>query len=209
MTFLVFQDAFSDFLVIPAIEIEKRFPQFDKNALTRWQKKGYLKKIRNGFYRLAKTKPTSDQDLFFMANHIYSPSYVSLHSALRWYDFIPEGVFTITSVSTKKTQGIQTSDATFSYQSIRRELFFGYQLKKVRNYRFKIAKPEKAILDFLYLNPHLCSLDDLFELRLNITEIQAQLDMEKLDAYLSLYASKALKKRIIVFKKYLSSYRKN
>lgn len=65
------------------------------NALTRWQKKGYLKKIRSGFYRLTNRPIKGEADLFFIANRIYTPSYISLQPALRWYNFIPEGVFTI------------------------------------------------------------------------------------------------------------------
>ena len=203
MTFLEFQNAFATLPVIPVIEIEKLFPGFDPNALTRWQRKGYLEKIRNGFYRLTNQVITGDADLFFIANRIYQPSYISLQSALRWYDFIPEGVFTITSVSTRKTQVFQTPAGTFSYKKLRKELFFGYHLANVGQYRFKIAEPAKALLDLLYLHPHLKTEDDLLELRLNMSEINAQLKEENLDRYLSLFSSKALEKRTLILKNIL------
>ena len=195
MIFLEFQNTFSSLPVISVIEIEKAFPGFDRNALTRWQKKGYLEKIRSGFYRLTNQELKGDADLFFIANRIYAPSYISLHSALRWYDFIPEGVFTITSVTTRKTDDFSTPVGHFSYRSIRRDLFFGYRMEAYGAFRFKIADPAKALLDLLYLNPHFDSEDDFFELRLNFWELEEKLDLQDFQAYLQLFSSKALESR--------------
>ncbi len=204
MSFFEFQNTFVKHPVISILEIKKYFSNFDNNALTRWQKKGYIRKIRNGFYRLSKPKITTVEELFFTANRIYWPSYISLHSALRWYDFIPEEVFSITSVTTKKTQQFETVDGTFKYQNFKKNLFFGYKLEKNnKGYYFKMATPEKALLDFLYLNPHLKTEDDIFELRLNAFEIQEKVNLKVLDAYLSLFDSKALNKRVSNFKKIL------
>ena len=206
MTFREFQEAFTKFPVIPTFEIEKVFPGFDRNALTRWQKKGYLEKIRQGYYRITASPINGDGDLFFIANRIYHPSYISLQSALRWYDFIPEGVFMITSITTKKTNIFQTPVGAFQYSNIKKGLFFGYRLEKVGDYYFKIAEPEKAILDLLYLKPHLSSEDDLFELRLNLFEVGERLDFNKMENYLSLFSSKALEKRATIFKKFLLNH---
>lgn len=195
MTFIEFQNTFSQLPVIPIIEIEKAFPDFDRNALTRWQKKGYLEKIRSGFYRLTSRAIKGEADLFFIANRIYAPSYVSLQSALRWYDFIPEGVFTVTSVSARKTQSFRTPTGNFSYSSIRNGLFFGYRMEKFTGFRVKIADPAKALLDLLYLNPHLGSEGHFSELRLNFWRIQEKLDFECLENYLSLFSSNSLTSR--------------
>ena len=205
MNFLSFQHTFAQFPVISILEIEKAFPGFDRNALTRWQRKGYLEKIRSGFYRLA-TRPISGEgESFFIANRIYNPSYVSLQSAMSWYGFIPEGVFTITSVSTRKTQVFKTSAGHFSYRSIRRELFFGYRLVSFGNIRVKMADPEKTLLDFLYLNPHLDSAAHFFELRLNMWELGEKVRIEEINKYLKLFDSKALTARVNKFTQFLEN----
>lgn len=206
MNFIEFQSAFSNSQVISVIEIEKTFPGYDKNALTRWQKKGYLKKIKSGYYRLSNQPLSGEQDLFFIANQIYFPSYISLHSALRWYDFIPEGVFLTTSVSTKKTQTFQTDFGAFMFRSIQRELFFGYRLEKFKNFNIKIADPSKAILDLLYLSPHLESEDDFLEMRFNFWELQKQFDLDKFENYLSLFSSKSLKFRANKFTQFIKNH---
>jgi predicted transcriptional regulator of viral defense system len=203
MNFIDFQQTFAQRPLISVNEIKKTFPGFDQNALTRWQKKGYLQKIRRGYYRLTSQEVRGDADLFFIANRIYSPSYVSLHSALRWYDFIPEGVFTTTSVSTLKTQEFNSPFGQFSYRHLKPSLFWGYRLEKYGAYRIKIADPAKALLDFLYLHPHLNSIDHFFELRLNRFELQEKLDLAAFGEYLNRFNVHSLRSRAQLFIKFL------
>lgn len=206
MTFREFETAFDNFPVIPIVEIHKAFPGFDRNALTRWQRKGYIEKLRQGFYRISSHELSSDADLFQVANRIYPPSYVSMESALRWYDFIPEGVFTTTSVSTRKTVYFHTPLGAFRYQNLKNALFFGYHMQEHSGQYFKIAEPEKALLDYLYLHPHVNHTDDFHELRLNVFEINEQIDRKKMRQYLSLFASNALTARVETLEKYLTVY---
>ncbi|HMQ61270.1 MAG TPA: hypothetical protein PKE06_11425 [Flavilitoribacter sp.] len=206
MNYLNFQHAFDRLPVISTREVEKAFPDFDRNALTRWQEKGYLQKIRSGFYRFASRPLKSDSDIFFIANRIYQPSYVSLQSAMRWYDFIPEGVFTVTSVSTLKTIQFSTSVGVFSYRSLKPELFWGYHLEAYGDFRIKIADPAKALLDLLYLNPHLATEDHFFELRLNMMEIKEKLDFHVFEQYLEYFSSPALMARAESFMKFIEAH---
>lgn len=206
MKFLDFQQTFAQLPVISVNEIEKAFPGFDRNALTRWQKKGYLQKIRRGFYRLANRPLKGESDLFFIANRIYSPSYVSLQSALRWYDFIPEGVFMVTSVSTLKTSQFSTPIGPFSYRSLKPALFWGYRLEQYGLFRIKMADPAKALLDLLYLYPHLESADHFYELRLNRFELQEKLNLHDFERYLEYFASPSLRSRAYSFIQFIESH---
>ena len=206
MNFLEFQQTFAQLPVISVTEIEKAFPGFDRNALTRWQKKGYLQKIRRGFYRLTDRPIKGESDFFFIANRIYSPSYVSLQSALRRYDFIPEGVFMVTSVSTLKTIQFSTPIGSFSYRSMKPGLFWGYRLEQYGQFRIKIADPAKAILDLLYLHPHLDSADHFYELRLNMSELQEKLNLLDFKRYLEHFASPALNSRADSFIQFIENH---
>lgn len=206
MTYLDFQRTFKSMPVISAREISKHFPGYDLNALTRWQRKGYIHKIRNGYYRFADSSISGDKDLFFISNQIYQPSYISLQSAFRWYDFIPEGVFTPTAVSTRKTLNFMTPSGLFSYKTIKQKLFWGYNLMKYGELSIKIANPEKAFLDFLYLYPHIENEEDFFELRLNIIEINARLNWDRMDSYLTIYNVKSLTSRVEKLKLFLGTY---
>lgn len=118
--------------------------------LKNWMNKGYVTMIRRGLYVLSETGGKTDAVVF--ATKIYPPSYVSMEMALSFYGIIPEAVFTVTSVTTRKTKKFKTPLGNFSYQKIKKEAFGGFETKKQDNISFNLALPEKALVDFFYLN---------------------------------------------------------
>ncbi len=89
-----------------------------------------------------------------LATKIYHPSYISLEFALNYYGIIPEAVFTVTSVSTKKTAffGVPEIGGYFSYQNIKASAFGGFQTFMEDGVSFNLAEMEKALVDFFYIN---------------------------------------------------------
>jgi predicted transcriptional regulator of viral defense system len=171
-------------------------PDFDRNNLFRWKKKGYLVALRNGWYTFADFLGKPDYTCYF-ANRMYQPSYVSLHTALAFYGIIPEGVVQITSVSSLKTASFNNSFGEFSYKNMKNELIFGYDLRpmdKRRNLLF--ATPEKSILDLLYLYPFYNNEQEISELRFDETFMQDELNVERLNEFTEKFKSKALRKRV-------------
>lgn len=203
MNYHQFYDKLNVFPIFSIREIEKQFPGFDSRRLVEWQEKGYIQKLRNRYYFFTGNS-VNERYLFFAANELYSPSYVSLESALSWYGFIPEGVFQITSCSTRKTQSFETPLGSFSYRHIKPTLFFGYQLEEWNNHHFAIAEPEKTVIDYLYLHHEIGESNDFESLRWNSTEINNSLSMEKVDKYVSHIGSKALLKRLTILKEFLN-----
>ncbi|TVR33498.1 MAG: hypothetical protein EA390_03955 [Balneolaceae bacterium] len=204
MTYLEFKDALQKFPVFSVREVEKHYPGFDSRRLVEWQQKGYIQKLRNRYYRFT-DQEINEGYLFYCANEIYSPSYVSLESALSLYGFIPEGVFQITSCTTLKTNAFETPIGHFSYRSVKSDLFFGYHLQQWNDHHYAIAGPEKTILDYLYLHNEIENFEDFESLRWNAAEIVNRISMEKLDAYVNHIGSKALKSRVNHLKNYLNA----
>jgi len=135
-------------------DVFKWFPESNrqtvKNQLKSWVNKGYLLRLKRELYFL---KETDLKDEFVLANNLYKPSYVSLESALNYHGIIPDVPFSVTSVTTKKTQEFKNKFGLFIYRSLKSELFFGWQELEVgKNQFYKIANPEKALFDFVYLN---------------------------------------------------------
>ncbi len=118
--------------------------------LKNWVNKGHLLMLRRGLYLLADLK--NEVDVMVFAGKLYSPSYISLETALSFYGIIPEAVFTTTSVTTRKTKKFQTPLGHFSYQKIKKEAFGGFEAKMQNGISYKLALPEKAMTDFFYLN---------------------------------------------------------
>lgn len=149
--------------------------------LSRWQRQGKLVRLRRGRYLLPAEQRRVEPSLFYIANYLYRPSYVSLQSALEHYAMIPEAVGTALSVTSLHGREWQTPLGTFRYRSIHPDRFWGYREDRLSNRggrgaqdRFLIAHPEKAILDLIYLEPGEWTRERLDGLRLhNVDAIDA------------------------------------
>ena len=123
-----------------------------RNQLNRWHKKGLIIKLKRGVYQLNETDRKVNPSLAFIANQLYGPSYVSLEYALQVYDLIPEAVWTVTSVTTKKTMKIKNKRGSFNYRHVKPQAFRGFKsVKDSAGLTYFIAEPAKAVIDFLYL----------------------------------------------------------
>ncbi len=188
-------DKLKDFVVFTLNDIRKTDPDFHRRRLNDWQDKGYIKKLRRGFYMFSDLS-LNEQALCLIANKLYAPSYVSFETALSYYGLIPEGVYSLTSVSTKKTSNFKTQIALFSYRSIKPSLFFGYKLEKYMGQAYKIAEIEKAFLDYVYFNPKIADEPAFHEWRFNSEEFLAKADMGKLRQYTTAFRNRRLSARI-------------
>ena len=101
MNFIEFQNQFKKYLIFSLIDIQKVYPKFSQIQLNRWKEKGYLINIRQGYYCLSEIE-INREILFYAANRVYNPSYISLEMALSYYNLIPETVYQVTSVTTRK-----------------------------------------------------------------------------------------------------------
>ena len=169
---------------------------FDRNNLTRWCRRGLLVKLRNQYYAFPEYRQVPDFSRY-VANRIYSPSYISLHSALSFYGMIPEEVVQLTSVTTLKTARFENDFGTFHYQNVKTPFYFGFEIKTMQSGRgLLFATPEKALLDLLYLNPYYKTEQDMEELRLDEDYMQNELNIERLSGYLSKIESKTLEQKV-------------
>lgn len=198
ISYMDFEKALSPFGIFRLLDILKIYPAFDSRRLHEWQKKGYITKLIKGHY-IFNSIEINEIGLFQIANVLTRPSYISLESALSYYHFIPEQSFSITSVTTLKTNHYETPKGSFLYQSVKPSLFFGYQVIPSNKRAILLAEPEKAVLDFLYLHPELKDAADIETLRLNSPELEV-LDQQRMNRYLQLFDNEALNKRFELFK---------
>jgi hypothetical protein len=161
---------------------------------TLWVKKGYLVRLRNGLYVFARDlDKIKSEDVAWL---LYQPSYISLESALSFYGFIPEMVYAHTSVTARTNRTFENCFGQFIYRHIKKDLFWGYtEISESSNrYGFYLmAEPEKALLDYLYLNlGNINSQADIDGIRLNNDELRRRLDEKKFRKYLSAFAIEKL-----------------
>jgi predicted transcriptional regulator of viral defense system len=135
--------------------------------LCRWVRAGKLIQLRRGVYALAPPYRQTDPHPFLVAQSLRRNSYVSLQSALAYYGLIPEQVVAVTSVTTGRTEEVNTDIGSFIFRHVAPNYFFGYsQTTVVSVQQVFVASREKALLDLLYLTPGGEREDYLRELRL-------------------------------------------
>lgn len=209
MRYPEFQQTFQQHQIFSINNIKDLLPGFDLNQLYRWQQKDYIIKIRNGLYCFSDflTIPYSS---FLIANLMVPNSYISLESALSYYGIIPEGVTQTTSVSTYNAISYNTSTGIYSYRKIKSNLFFGYRFLPVDiNFtgrptivrKVLIAEPEKAILDFFYLNPQYNNDQEIYDLRFDNLFMSKELNLKRLEHYQQKTDNESLVKRIRILLK--------
>ena len=195
MQYQALKEQLKSFIVFSISDIRKIDQKFYPARLTEWQEKGYIKKLRRGYYMFADAV-LNEEALFLIANRLYTPSYVSFESALSYYGLIPEGVYSVTSACGRKTSRFHAPIAEFVYRKIKPQLLFGYHLQKWGGQGYKIAEIEKAVLDHLYLNPKIANEADFHEWRFNSREFLDRADLAKLHTYAEAFSIKSLSVRL-------------
>lgn len=153
-------------------DILRNFPYFNKSTLedilcksgenlNYWVKKmikqGDLIALKKGLYvprqyllSLEKNLSLRESYLEYLANVIRYPSYLSLEYILSKYGVIPEGVYSLTSITLKSSRVYSNPLGNFIYRSIKKDLFSNFENKDFEGKRIKIATKEKAFFDYLY-----------------------------------------------------------
>jgi hypothetical protein len=161
--------------------------------LSLWVKKGLLIRLKNGIYAFSRDKEKlRGEGIAFL---LYQPSYLSLETALAWYGFIPEIVYGYTSVTARITRTFENTCGRFIYRHVKSELFWGYVKMNTDHGPYLLAEPEKALLDYFYLNLGRINSDEDFDnIRLNEEEMEKTLDREKFLKYLEMFGVKKMER---------------
>jgi predicted transcriptional regulator of viral defense system len=201
MKYLEFRESLIDLVCFSVHQIGVYFPNFNQNNLTRWVKQGLLTKLRNGYYAFPEYQKETGAS-FYIANKIYSPSYISLHSALAFYGIIPEAIVQVTSITSLKTMNFENGFGSFSYKTVLPKLIFGQrQIQFRKDMTILIAEPEKAILDFFYLYTFYNTTEEISLLRFDHAILNEVVSLEKFEDYLTYYENNAVEKRIQLLRK--------
>lgn len=182
----------------------KRFNKTLLIQLKKWVDLQYLVKLKKGFYLLNRKDILENLDLAFLATKLYFPSYVSLEYALSFYGIIPEAVRVVTSITTKKTTKFTNNLGEFFYRHIKPKAFLGFELKKYKFLSYQIATPEKALVDYFYLNQKKFIPSSAFfdSMRFNLNK---KFKLNKLNYYANFFDNKKLDNIILQFVKYARS----
>jgi predicted transcriptional regulator of viral defense system len=117
------------------------------HMLKRLGRAGLVTPLRKGVWALAE-RP----DRLVLAEYVTAPyaAYLSLQTALYQHGMIEQIPSMIYLVSLARSARVETALGTYSIHHVQPSLFDGFE---VLDSGIKLALPEKALIDFLYLSP--------------------------------------------------------
>lgn len=157
--------------------------RYPKNKISDMKRSGELIRLKRDLYVYSKSAVSKE----LIANHLYGISYISLETALAYYGMIPERVYAVRSMTTKRAKTFATPLGSFEYKTVSTDYFsIGLQQEVIENqYAFLISTPTKAICDMIVSTPNL-RLQSVKAMQSYLTEdlrIDFQI-LETLDKYI-------------------------
>lgn len=120
-----------------------------RDALRRYEARGLLERVSTKIHINHFNQQFSPRDL---VNVLRPRSYISLESALVERGIITQSPSILTCVTPGYPQSFRSKSVSIVYRKISSELYWGYEEKATRYNKYLIAEPEKALLDWIYLN---------------------------------------------------------
>lgn len=153
----------TDVVAVDALAAKYNLPPDSAwKATSRLARRGLLSRVSNGVYLNKLVRDASATDFLDVLN---PNSYVSLESALNYWGISTQSPVSLTCVTTGKPKEYRTPEFAITLRSISEHLFWGFEEKQTRYSKYRIAEPEKALLDWIYLTlqngltPHLDEID--------------------------------------------------
>jgi len=124
-------------------------PSSAKVTASRYVRQGLLLRMKKNVYvRREVWNAAGIEDKFLLANLGQVPSYISLMTALEYYEITTQVLRDFfESIAVKRTKEIHLNGCFFRYTKVAGDLYYGFKKEK----GFFIATPEKALLDAFYL----------------------------------------------------------
>lgn len=139
------------------------------------------RKAREGkIHRVERGKYSITDDPFVYASHIENPSYISLWSALNFYNLTTQQPTKVEVVCSKNRKDLE------NVKFYKASEIFGYSKENYRGYEILVAEKEKLLVDALSYGE--IPADELIEL---VEEV----NLEKTAEYVQRFGKKAVSKR--------------
>ena len=120
-----------------------------RNALRRHERRGLVERVSTKIYINHLNQQFSLRDL---VNLLRPKSYISLESAMVEKGVTSQSPSVLTCVTPGYPQSFRTKSVGIVFRKISSDLYWGYEEKATRYNKYLIAEPEKALLDWIYLN---------------------------------------------------------
>jgi hypothetical protein len=118
------------------------------NALRRQEARGLVEHLGKKIFINRLVPDFSGRELI---NILRPEAYLSLETVLRDFGVSTQTPRSLTCVTLGRPGQFHAPSRSFVFRSLSKNLFWGFQEKLTRYGKYKIAEPEKALLDWIYL----------------------------------------------------------
>jgi predicted transcriptional regulator of viral defense system len=118
------------------------------NALRRQERRGLVEHVSNKIYINKLAHNFSSRDL---VNLLRPDAYISLETALAEWGISTQSPSSVTCVTIGFPRKFRTTSVRIIFRHISKRLYWGFKEKRTRHGVYRIAEPEKALLDWIYL----------------------------------------------------------
>ncbi|ABF39602.1 hypothetical protein Acid345_0597 [Candidatus Koribacter versatilis Ellin345] len=119
-----------------------------RQGLLRQEQRGLVEHLGKGIFLIRTSRDTSGRELI---NQFRPDAYLSLESVLRESGVSTQSPKYLTCITTGRRGEFRSKSFAVVYKHISPKLFWGFHEKRTLYGSYKVANPEKAILDWIYL----------------------------------------------------------
>jgi predicted transcriptional regulator of viral defense system len=151
----IFRETKGTVSVRDAANILKVSPADAAKMLSRWAKKGWLSRVKQGLYiRIPLESRTSDipvEDPWIIADRLFSPCYIGGWSAAEYWDLTEQIFRTIVVLTTQKPRNRAPviKGTSFMIRTISEKALFGTKPVWKGQVKVSVSDPSRTILDML------------------------------------------------------------
>lgn len=154
---MLFRNKVKEYAMAPIVHhiLEDMLVEYGRpnDKISELVKNNELISVRRGLYVPGPETDLPVPNAFLIANHLRGPSYVSLESALYYWQMIPERVHEISSVTLKTSKIYNNDIGRFSFLHLAAP-YYSFGIKSIQlapNQTALVSSPEKALCDKIIL----------------------------------------------------------
>jgi predicted transcriptional regulator of viral defense system len=123
--------------------------------LSRWNKNGWIKRIKRGSYIPIPLESTTSkvvvEEPFLVVDSLYSPGYIAGFSAIKHWDLTEQIIESVTYFTLKKVKDRNPihGGIRFKLKTISQHKLFGLKTVWIGSKKIKISDPSKTMIDLL------------------------------------------------------------
>ncbi|HIH32416.1 TPA: hypothetical protein HA235_06955 [Candidatus Woesearchaeota archaeon] len=173
------------FTIDDAIKITGQSKNVVKTKLALLAKQSKIFRLKKGYYSI------NNINNKFKLQKIFNNTYISLHSALEYYESTTQRFNNLDLISKNILDSKKTCDIAIQFHKVKNRFFFGFEKAMIDNTEIFISNIEKTIIDCIYFSSKIY----LSEINKFIKKYKNRINKEIIIEYLNRIGSSALNKR--------------